>query len=99
MWVTSQPLDVEEAKESLEKAVPDIDVYLGKGQIEIIPYTAWYVKEGIFDSERVLNGWVEKLNHALANGYTGLRLTGNTFWLEKKDWNDFVDYEEERTES
>src|SRR5664280_2915645 len=95
MWVTSQPLDVEEAKESLEKAVPDIDVYLGKGQIEIIPYTAWYVKEGIFDSERVLNGWVEKLNHALANGYTGLRLTGNTFWLEKKDWNDFVDYEEE----
>jgi len=24
-----------------------------------------------------------------------LRLTGNTFWLEKEDWNDFVDYEEE----
>ncbi len=32
---------------------------------------------------------------ALANGYDGLRLTGNTFWLEKKDWNNFVDYEEE----
>ncbi len=25
----------------------------------------------------------------------GLRLSGNTFWLEKKDWNNFVDYEEE----
>ena len=95
MWVTSQPLEVEEAKEALRKAVPDIDVYVEKGQLEIIPYSHWYVKEGTFDSDRVLNGWVEKLNKALANGYDGLRLTGNTFWLEKEDWNDFVDYEKE----
>jgi hypothetical protein len=95
MWVTSQPLEVEEAKEALRRVFPDIDVYLEKGQIEIIPYTHWYVKEGVFDSARMLNGWVEKLNQALANGYDGLRLTGNTFWLEKEDWNDFVDYEEE----
>jgi PAS domain S-box-containing protein len=95
MWVTSQPLEVEEAKEALRKAVPDIDVYLDKGQIEIIFYSHWYVKDGAFDSDRVLNGWVEKLNKALSNGYDGLRLTGNTFWLEKEDWNDFVDYEKE----
>jgi PAS domain S-box-containing protein len=95
MWVTSQSLGVEEAKEALRGAVPDIDVYLEKGQIEIIPYNQWYVKEGVFDSDRVLNRWVEKLNQALANGYDGLRLTGNTFWLQKEDWNDFTDYEEE----
>ncbi len=93
MWVTSQPLEVEDAKEALRKTVPNIDVYLEKGQLEIIFYFHWYVKDGIFDSDRVLNGWVEKLNKALANGYDGLRLTGNTFWLEKEDWNDFVDYE------
>ncbi len=40
-----------------------------------------------------MNGWVEKLDKALADGYDGLRLTGNTFWLEKEDWNNFVDYE------
>ena len=95
MWVTSQHLDVQKAKEALRRDIPDLEIYLEKGQIEIIPYTYWYVKDGIFDSERVLNGWVEKLNQALANGYDGLRLTGNTFWLEKKDWNDFIDYEEE----
>ena len=95
MWVTSHPLDAKEAKEALRGAVPDLDVYLEKGQIEIIPYTDWYIKEGVFDSDNVLNGWVEKLNQPLANGYDGLRLTGNTFWLEKEDWNDFVDYEEE----
>src|SRR5208283_3490061 len=95
MWVTSQPLEVKGAKEALKKAVPDIDVYLEKGQLEIISYSHWYVKDGTFDSDRVLNGWVEKLNKALANGYDGLRLTGNTFWLEKEDWNDFVYYEKE----
>lgn len=94
MWVTSQTVEVEEAKESLRRAVPDFDVYLEKGQIEIIPYTHWYLKEGIFDSERVLNGWIEKLNHAQVKGYAGLRLSGDTFWLEKKDWNGFVEYEE-----
>ena len=35
--VASKPLDVEEAKETLRGAVPDLDVYLDKGQIEIIP--------------------------------------------------------------
>ena len=95
MWVTSEPMEVEEAKEALRKDIPGIDVYLEKGQIEIIPYTYWYVKEGIFDSQRVLNGWIDKLNRALADGYNGLRLSGNTFWLEKTDWNSFVDYEEE----
>ena len=95
MWVTSHPLDVEDAKEALRRAVPDIDAYLKKGQIEIIPYTHGYVKEGVFDSKRVLNGWIEKLNQALANGYDGLRLSGNTFWLEKEGWNGFVEYEKE----
>jgi len=88
-------LEVEEAKEALRKAVPDFDVYFEKGQLEIIPYFKWYVKEGTFDSDRVLNGWVEKLNQVLANGYDGLRLTGNTFWLENEDWDDFFDYEKE----
>src|SRR5512133_1288955 len=94
MWITSEPLGAEDAKEALKKAVPDIGAYLEKGQIEIIPYTHWYVNEGIFNPEKVLEGWIEKLSNALENGYDGLRLSGNTFWLEKGDWDSFVDYEE-----
>ena len=48
MWITSQPLEVNEAKEALRKATPDFDHYLEKGQIEIIPYTYWYFNEGSF---------------------------------------------------
>jgi hypothetical protein len=41
MWVTSKPLGVEEAKKAMRVAVPDIDIYLEKGQIEIISYPDW----------------------------------------------------------
>ncbi|HVN70631.1 MAG TPA: PAS domain S-box protein [Desulfomonilia bacterium] len=95
MWVTSMPMTHDEALEELRKAVPDIDHYLEKGQIEILPHTDWYLKGGGFDSQRVLNSWIEKLEYAFARGYEGLRLTGNTFWLEDKDWQGFVAYEEE----
>ena len=93
MWITSQPLDAEEAKETLRRTIPAFDVYLEKGQIEIIPCTYWYVKEGVFNPERILNGWVEKLNQALESGYEGLRLAGDTSWLEKEDLDDFLEYE------
>lgn len=94
VWVTSEPLKAEEVKEALRKEVPDIDIYLEKGQIEIISYNYWYVKDGIFDSQRVINRWTEKLKNALSSGYDGLRLTENTFWVKETDWDKFVDYEE-----
>jgi hypothetical protein len=40
LWITSQPVEVEEAKEALRKAVPDFDTYLENGQIEFIPYAS-----------------------------------------------------------
>jgi PAS domain S-box-containing protein len=95
MWVTSEPLGVEDAKKVMQKAVPNFDKYLRKRQIEIVPYTEWYVKDNTFNLQRVLNSWVEKLNHALVKGYDGMRVTGNTFWFEKRDWKRFTDYEEE----
>lgn len=83
MWVTSDPLGMEEAKDALRMAVPDFDHYLTKRQIEIIPHTEWYLKDGVFNLKRVLHDWIDKLNYALSNGYDGMRVTGNTAWLEK----------------
>ena len=94
MWVTSPPLEVEEAKKALKESVPNLDKYIKKGQIEIISYNNWYLLEGKFDSKRVLQGWLDKEKAALEHGFEGLRLTGNTFWIERDLWNSFVDYEE-----
>src|SRR3990170_2772734 len=95
LWVTSEPLGEKEAREAMQKAVSDLDQYLKKGQIEIVPYIEWYLKDGVFNLQRVLNAWIDKLNQALAKGYDGLRVTGNTAWLEKREWENFTQYEEE----
>jgi PAS domain S-box-containing protein len=95
LWITAYPLNAEEAKEALRKAIPDFDVYQKNDQIEIIPYTDWYLKENVFVSERVLNGWVEKLNQAQKSGYKGMRLSWNVSWMKREDWDNFVDYEKE----
>jgi PAS domain S-box-containing protein len=94
MWITSLPLEVEEATKALKEAVPDLEEYIKKGQIEIISYNDWYLLDGKFDSNKVLQGWVEKEKAALERGFDGLRLTGNTFWVERDLWKSFVDYEE-----
>jgi PAS domain S-box-containing protein len=94
MWVTSPPLGVDEAREALRTAVPDLDGRIRAGQMEILDYTQWYKVDGRFEEGRVLDGWVRKLEAARKRGFEGLRLTGNTFWLEAEDWNDFTQYEE-----
>jgi len=93
MWITSEPLGVKDARRALGQAVPDLDERERRGQIEVLDYRQWYAIDGVFDADRVLRGWVEKERAALERGYEGLRLTGNTFWLEKADWKAFADYE------
>jgi signal transduction histidine kinase len=93
MWVTSEPLSAGDAKISLSKVVKDLDDYVRKGQIEILDYDQWYTKSGEFDPHEVLQGWLKKENQALKRGFDGLRLTGNTFWLEQERWRNFTDYE------
>jgi len=95
MWICSEPLDAAEAKKALRKAVPGLPRFIRTGQIEILPHSEWYIRKGEFDSGLVLKAWVSKLKTALARGFDGIRLSGNTFWLERKDWKSFADYEEE----
>jgi len=114
IWVVSDPLGEEEARNALRQAVPETDRYLAAGNIEIVPHTLfpssrqrttsgehieiiphtdWYLKDGAFIAERVLNGWKQKLADALAKGYAGLRANGNEAWLTEENWKAFSEYE------
>jgi hypothetical protein len=94
IWVTFDPLSEEEAKEALRRAIPEAERYLASGGLEIIPHSRWYLKDGIFDLQRVINDWKEKLDQALVRGYAGMRVNGNEAWLTEKDWKNFSEYEE-----
>jgi hypothetical protein len=94
IWVTSDFLTTEDALAALERGVPGFAQYLAKGQIEVFPYTDWYLIGGSFDLDRTLAMWMVKHDEALKRGFAGLRVTGNPYWIDnKKDWDDFATYE------
>lgn len=93
IWIASNAL---EAKETLEKAVPDLSTYLEKKQIEIIQYNDWYFKTGFFSPPEVLKALVRKFNEAMSSSsYEGLRLTEGIFSLEGEYRDEFFEYEKE----
>ena len=94
LWVVAEPLSVEEATRALTQVVPNLDRCFSDQSIEIIAARDWYLQDGKFDLNRVIGGWNEKLARASARGYAGVRVTGDTAWLEKKDWKDFCEYED-----
>ena len=94
LWVTAS-LSVSEAKAAMRETMPDIDNYLLKGQMEIVPHTEVYFNaDKQFEPLDVINRWIDKLNQALNKSYDGMRFSGDTLWLEKKDWQNFDDYEQ-----
>jgi PAS domain S-box-containing protein len=94
LWVVSEPLSVDDAMAGLKRGVPDFDRYLEEHSIEIVAAREWYLQNRTFDLKRVIRGWKDKLLGASARGYAGLRVTGDTAWLEKKDWKEFCEYED-----
>jgi PAS domain S-box-containing protein len=100
IWVAAPPVTVEDARLALKGAIPDFDQYASDSSIEIVPARDWYLHDdGSFDLKRVIAGWNQKLMHASAKGYAGVRVTGDTAWLEKQYWKDFCEYEDALNEA
>lgn len=94
VWVTSDFLTTDDAVAALNRGVPGYSRYVEKKQIEVFPYTDWYLKGGSFDLRRTLDMWMAKHDEALSRGFAGLRVSGNPYWIDnKKDWDDFAAYE------
>jgi C4-dicarboxylate-specific signal transduction histidine kinase len=94
LWVVAEPLTIAEAENALKDTVPHFDRYLSDSSIEIVSAREWYLQNDEFDLKRVTAGWLEKLARASTKGYAGVRVTGDTAWLRRKDWKDFCEYEE-----
>jgi C4-dicarboxylate-specific signal transduction histidine kinase len=94
LWIVAEPMTVEEAKDALQNAVPDVDHYLADSRLEIVSARDWFLPGGTFDGNRLTDAWYEKLARVSTRGYPGMRVTGDTTWLTKKDWRHFCDYED-----
>ena len=94
MWIVAEPLTIEEARAALKNVVPDVERHLADSRLELAPARDWFLKGGTFDGKSLTQDWYDKLARVSARGYPGMRVTGDTTWLSKKDWTHFCDYED-----
>lgn len=95
IWAISDPITEADAMAALRRAVPDLQAQFAAGRIEIISGSDWYLRGDQFDLQRITGGWNEKLRAALAQGFDGMRVSGNAFWIESNHWQAFCEYEHE----
>src|SRR5258708_30977236 len=92
--MVGETLTIEEGRAALKNAVPDFDRYLAGSRLEIVPARDWFLPGGAFDGKKLTASWYEKPASLSAKGYPGMRITGDTTWLSKKEWTHFCDYED-----
>lgn len=93
LWVISD-MSVSEAKIAIIENFPDSEKCLDKGQLEIISYEDWYLFNGHFDGQAILDLSLEKYKNAIYSGYSGFRFAGNACWTDGDYFDDFIDLEE-----
>ncbi len=66
---------------------------LASAGVELHSADGAYQSGGPFQSGPMVAFWHEKLAQALAHGHSGLSASGHTCWLQRSDWQAFMDYE------
>ena len=93
IWITARPLEAAQARLELEAAGIDVAAELGRGSLVLRDYSDWYAEAGKLKGAQVVELWLAAERKALAQGYAGLRITGNVTFLKALEWSEFMEYE------
>jgi hypothetical protein len=93
IWITAEPLSAAEARGELRKAGFDVDAKIKSEALIVRDYSEWYAEGDSLKGIDVVSYWLDEEKRALADGYAGLRITGNVTFLQPGQWDTFMDYE------
>lgn len=93
LWITAPPLPAGEAVQALGLVYDRVDEAVARGALRVIDFDAWYARSCGLKGLEVVQLWLDEEERALAEGYSGLRITGNMSFLTADDWPAFIAYE------
>ena len=94
IWITAEPFPAVQAIAELEKAGIDARAHIARGALVVRDFSDWYAEAGSLRGNDVVNLWLAEEARALADGYRGMRITGNVTFLQgSEDWSLFMEYE------
>ncbi len=95
VWLVGD-LTVEEARNALAAAVPDLDRYMATGQMQIRHYTELYTNPDgtVKPPDQLSDQFAAMGSTVTANGFAGLRASGSVSWVnDEESMSRFMDYE------
>jgi len=93
IWVTADGGVEQKARKTISQKLTGREARQTASQIEFVRCSDWYLRDGSFHPEQVLNSWVERIKLAANRGYRGLRVSGDLGWLDATDWQTLMGYE------
>jgi hypothetical protein len=90
VWAVSDPVSLQQAEEALRRAIAGFDRYRAAGQINLLAGSEWCLRGDEFDLQRITGSW-----NAWPKAMTGIRVSGNAFWIGTKHWKEFTEYKHE----
>jgi len=94
IWITAPPLPARQAVEALRAQFAGVDEALQADALRIIDFDEWYAQSAELKGMAVIEMWLQEEERALADGYSGLRITGNVTFLTPEGWPTFLEYEQ-----
>jgi PAS domain S-box-containing protein len=95
LWIVYTPVTEADALQALRESIPDLDRHLAEGAMEIFVHPE-PLFDGDFPEPRASVLYLdEKLDHALARGYGGMRVAGSPACLQKASTEYFRQFERE----
>ncbi|GEM_PF-4359009 len=93
IWVTAAPYEAADAKRDLEAVFPDVGRVIADKRLIMTDAAGWYGDGRGLRGVKIIEQWLTAEREALAAGYNGLRIAGNSSFVGEDSWRIFIEYE------
>lgn len=93
IWIYSDNIHYEEIISNLKNDnIKDVDKYIDSGQLMLVHYSEWYLRDGTFNQVRDNGQWKRLSQYALNNRFVGIRIAVDLTWTTENYIEDFTNY-------
>lgn len=93
LLIASPPLPARDLVGELRNAWDGVSDALHSGALQVMDFDRWYLDAAGLKSDELVEIWLQEEARALADGYSGLRISGNISFLAPAQWPAFMAYE------
>jgi hypothetical protein len=97
LWIAADPLPAGAIRSGIAQW-PDVEDGLASGQLNIVDALEWYGEPSMLRDDEIIARWIGEEERALADGFQGLRIAGNTSFVTRETWGRLMEYESKLTE-